>query len=84
MIDLFYDYKKENFISNRYLDFVKFRRDHDSYILPEGVGPFSVRYIHDDGTAEVRELGHNKKSKKIKISRTERLRNTDEKLLIDS
>ena len=84
MIDLFYDYKKENFINNRYLDFVKFRRDHDSYILPEGVGPFSVRYIHDDGTAEVRELGHNKKSKKIKISRTERLRNTDEKLLIDS
>ena len=86
MIDLFNKYEMESSINNRYMDFVKFRRDYDSYVLSEGVGPFSVRYIYDDGTAEVRELGHNKKSTRMKISRMERLSesDTDEKLLIDS
>ena len=85
MISLFNRYEIESSINNRYMDFVKFRRDYDSYVLPEGVGPFSVRYIYDDGTMEVRELGHNKKSKRMKISRMERLsESSDEKLLIDS
>ena len=86
MISLFNKYEIESSINNRYMDFVKFRRDYDSYILPEGAGPFDVRYIYDDGTAEVRELGHNKKSRKIKISRIERLTesDTDEKLLVES
>ena len=85
MISLFNRYEIESSINNRYMDFVKFRRDYDSYVLPEGVGPFSVRYIYDDGTMEVRELGHNKKSTRMKISRMDRLsESSDEKLLIDS
>ena len=85
MISLFNKYEIESSINNRYMDFVKFRRDYDSYVLPEGVGPFSVRYIYDDGTMEVRELGHNKKSTRMKISRMDRLSESgDEKLLIDS
>ena len=85
MISLFNRYEIESSINNRYMDFVKFRRDYDSYVLPDGVGPFSVRYIYDDGTMEVRELGHNKKSTRMKISRMDRLsESSDEKLLIDS
>ena len=85
IISLFNKYEIESAINNRYMDFVKFRRDYDSYVLPEGVGPFSVRYIYDDSTMEVRELGHNKKSTRMKISRMDRLsESVDEELLIDS
>ena len=86
MIELFHKYEWESATNNRYMDFVKFCRDYDSYILPKDVGPFSVRYIFDDGTMEVRELGHNKKGRRMKISRMDRLTesDTDEKLLFDS
>ena len=83
--DVFREYEIESSINNRYMDFIKFRRDYDSYVLPDGVGPFSVRYIYDDGTARIRDLGYNKKDKVIRISRMNGLTDsgTDEKLLTD-
>lgn len=81
-------YEKSSSVNNRSFDYAKLCSTIDCYVLPEGVGPFSVRYIYDDGTAEVRELGHNNRSRTIRISRMERLPESDtmmtdsEKLLL--
>ena len=77
IIELFRRYEKGSMINNRHMDFVKLCRDYDSYELPEGIGPFSVRYIHDDGTAEIRDLGYGRRGSTIRISRMEVLPGMD-------